>query len=130
MNTNYLQRILFVTCSSAAILCLIFEELHFLKYILFAGSAIYLFFGWSMELIRERKAYLAHEFVGYTYSTVFFAYFFNYIYKVFSQYLIWYGFILALSLVVYMLFKRRTVKTDMLIQSIVLLILAPLPALF
>jgi hypothetical protein len=129
MKTIDYQRILFVICAIVAILSLISERLQFLKYILLAGSAVYLFLGWNMELIIKGKSYLAHGLTGYIYSTVFFATFFKLTFKEFSSYLIWFGFFMAIILVLYMIMRHKTVKTDMFIQSVFLLILAPLPAL-
>jgi len=41
--------------------------------------------------------------------------------------MVWYGDILALALMIYMIVRRKTVRKDMLVQSIVLWMISPVP---
>jgi len=41
--------------------------------------------------------------------------------------IVWFGFILAFSLMIYMSLNRKMVRRDMLVQSIVLWLISPVP---
>jgi hypothetical protein len=103
------------------------ENIGFIKFFLLAGSIYYLFLGWNLPLIWDRKAYLEHEIAGFVYATVFFANFFDSILMPLAKYLLYFCYIISFILMVYMIIKRKDVKKDMMIQAIVLWLVAPIP---
>lgn len=67
------------------------------------------------------------EFVGFIYATVFFGSFMDSARLPMAQILVHFGIFLATALLIYMIVKRKTVLRDMLIQSIILFMIAPIP---
>jgi hypothetical protein len=127
MRKESIQRAIFVICVIVAVLNQLLDEVAFIKYVLFAGSLFYLIFGWNFSLIKDGKFYLENEIVGFIYATVFFANFMDSAQMPMAKYLVYFGDLLAIGLMIYMIIKRKTVKRDMLIQSFVLFLVSPIP---
>lgn len=127
MRKIVIQRVLFIACLITALLNQMLEQLTWIRYFLLAGSLIYLFFGWYFPMIKEEKAYLKNELAGFIYSTVFFANFMDSAQMPLSKYLVYFGDMLAIGLMVYMVLKKKTVKRDMLMQSVLLFLVSPVP---
>jgi|WetSurMetagenome_2_1015567.scaffolds.fasta_scaffold190074_2 hypothetical protein len=127
MNKVLSQRIAFIIIA----ICLFFgpmlEKPGFLRYVVLAGAILYLSFGWFFPLIKDGKNYLTNEIAGFIYSTVFIANFLEQITMPGARYFTYYGYLLSLALMIFMIVKRKEVRRDMLIQSIVLFMLAPVP---
>ena len=104
-----------------------FEDTGFIKIILLIGSIYYLFLGWKLPLIWDRKEYLEHEIAGFVYSTVLFANFFDSLAMPTAKYLLYFSYIISLVFMIFMIIKRKNVKKDMLIQAIILWLFAPIP---
>lgn len=127
MASNIIQRIVFITCVIFAFLNPMFEDTGFIKIILLIGSIYYLFLGWNLPLIWDRKEYLEHEMAGFVYSTVLFANFFDSLAMPLAKYLLYFCYIISLVFMIFMIIKRKNVKKDMLIQAIILWLIAPIP---
>mgnify|MGYP000908899142 FL=1 len=127
MASNIIQRIVFITCVIFAFLNPMFEDTGFIKIILLIGSIYYLFLGWKLPLIWDRKEYLEHEIAGFVYSTVLFANFFDSLAMPTAKYLLYFSYIISLVFMIFMIIKRKNVKKDMLIQAIILWLFAPIP---
>ena len=91
------------------------------------AAVIYLGLGWSFAMIRDDYNYLANELVGFFYATVFFGNFMETWNMPLGRPIVYLGCILSISLMIYMLINRKTVRRDMLIQSIFLWLVSPVP---
>ena len=110
-----------------AVLAPIIETAVFLRYILLAGSLIYLLMGWYFRLISDEQPLWANWLAGFVYATVFFASFMSCAKMPLAPTLVYLGMILSLALLVYVLYNRKTVRKEMLAQTIILLLISPIP---
>ena len=127
MEKTIIQRIVFVICTIASFFCPMLEEVSFIKYFLLAGVIFYLTLSWYFPLIKLGGTWMENEFVGFIYATVFFGSFMDSARMPMAQILVYFGIFLATALLIYMIIKRKTVLNDMLIQSIILFMIAPIP---
>ena len=122
-----LQRVVFAILVVMAVLAPIIETAVFLRYILLAGSLIYLLMGWYFRLISDEQPLWANWLAGFVYATVFFASFMSCAKMPLAPTLVYLGMILSLALLVYVLYNRKTVRKEMLAQAIILLLISPIP---
>jgi hypothetical protein len=101
--------------------------LPWFKYTMLACSIFYLALGWYFPMIRDGGNPIGAELVGYIYATVFTANLLAVWNMPMGDICVYYGSTLALALMIYMIVRRKTVRRDMLIQSIVLFLVAPVP---
>jgi hypothetical protein len=128
MNKSILQRLIFIIFATSALLNpFLTGHLPWFKFIVQAGAVLYLSLGWYFTMIREGGYWLGNELVGYIYATVFTASLLSAWQMPMAELSEYYGIFLALALMIYMLIKRKTVRRDMLIQSIVLFLVSPIP---
>ena len=118
---------MFIIMSACAVLNQLLDTVPWIKYIVLAGSVLYLAMGWYFPMIRDGAKWPCNELVGYIYATVFFANFMDSAQMPLSNYLVYFGDFLAIALMIYMIVKRKTVRRDMLIQSIVLFLVSLIP---
>jgi hypothetical protein len=103
------------------------EEVSFIKYFLLTGVIFYLALSWYFPLVKLGGTWMENEFVGFIYATVFFGSFLDSARMPMAQFLVQFGIFLATALLIYMIVKRKAVLRDMLIQSIILFMIAPIP---
>jgi len=127
MKKEQLQRIVFIISVLAAILCPLLEEVQFIKYILLASALFYLALGWFFKMLIDAGGSLENEIVGFVYASVFFASYLDSAKMPLAQYLIYFSMLLATTLMIFALINKKNVRRDMLIQSIVLFLIAPIP---
>lgn len=127
MNKNLIQKILFALVAVAAFFGPMFDRPGALAYIVLIGSLYYLLFGWLFAIIKEEKAYVANEIVGFIFSTVFISNFLEQLSIPGARYITYYGYALSIALMIYCIVKRKEVNRGMLIQSIILFLIAPVP---
>ncbi|MCU0377873.1 MAG: hypothetical protein MUC78_06390 [Bacteroidales bacterium] len=127
MNKVILQRVAFIIFASCAFLNPILDMFPWFGYTLLAGALFYLGLGWYLPMISDNSHRLANELVGYVYSTVFIANMLEARGMPMGTTLVWYSDILALALMIFMIVRRKSVRRDMLIQSVVLWMVSPVP---
>lgn len=127
MKKEQLQRIVFIISALAAILSPLLEEVEFIKYILLACALFYLALGWLFKMLTDAGGPLENEITGFVYATVFFAGYLDSAQMPLAQYLIYFSMLLATALMIFALIKNKNVRRDMLIQSIILFLIAPIP---
>jgi len=127
MKKDLSQKTAFIIIAICLFMGPIVEKPGFLKYVVLAGAFLYLSFGWFFPLIKDGKNYLTNEIAGFIYSTVFIANFLEQTSMPGARYFTYYGYLLSFALMIFMIVKRKEVRRDMLIQSIVLFMLAPVP---
>jgi phosphate starvation-inducible membrane PsiE len=118
---------MFIISVLSAILCPMLEEVAFIKYILLVSALFYLSLGWFFSLLREDEGWLENEIVGFIYATVFFAGYLDSAHLPYAEYLIYFGILLATALMIFALVKKKYIRRDLLIQSIVLFLISPIP---
>lgn len=127
MNKVIFQRVAFIIFATCAFLNPILDMLPWFRFTMLAAALFYLGLGWYFPMIGDNSHRLANELVGYVYSTTFFA---NMLWSwgmPMGTTMVSYGVILALGLMIYMIIKRKSVRRDMLIQSVVLFMVSPVP---
>jgi len=125
-----LQKLVFIISVLAAFLNPILEEASFLKYVLLISAIFYLVIGWFLPLLREDGGMFENGIVGFVYATVFIAGYLSYAKMPLANYLTYFGILLALSLMLYALIKRSSVRKDLFVQAIILLLISPIPLWF
>jgi hypothetical protein len=127
MNKEIFQRVAFIISALCAFLNPILDMLPWFRYTMLAASLFYIGLGWYFTMIRDGGHPLASELAGYIHSTVFIASFMMVWDMPLGKEMTYYGYLLSFALMIYMIINRKTVRRDMLIQSIALWLLAPLP---
>jgi len=127
---NLLQKVVFIICVLAAFFNPILEEVSFLKYLLLIGAIFYLVVGWFIPLLRDEGGKFENGVVGFIYATVFIAGYLNGANMPLAKYVTYFGILLAISLMFYALIKRSSVRKDLLVQAIILLLISPIPLWF
>ena len=128
MKKANFQRVMFIIFAVCALLNPALDDhLPWFKFIVEAGSIFYLALGWYFTMIRDGGHWLGNELVGYIYATVFTASVLSAWQMPMAEMCIYYGIFLALALMIYMIIKRKTVRRDMLIQSVILFLVSPIP---
>jgi hypothetical protein len=129
MKTSLLQKIAFIIIAISLFMGPLFDKPGVFTYIAIAGSVFYLCLGWLLPMIKDEKQYFSHEIAGFCYSTVMIASVLEQYSMPGARYFTYYGEILALALMIYMIVKRKEVNRYMLIQSVILLCLSAVPVL-
>ena len=128
MNKVIFQRVMFIIFALCTLLNLaLASPLPWLKFIVVAGSIFYLALGWYFPMIRDSGHWVWNELAGYIYATVFTASMLSAWHMPMAEMCVYYGIFLSLALMIYMIIKRKTVRQDMLIQSIVLFLVSLIP---
>jgi len=126
MKKEFFQRVAFIIFAVCAILNPIFDMLPWFKFIMLAGSIFYLALGWYFPMIRDGGNPMGAELVGYIYATVFTANLLSVWNMPMADICVYYGCFISLALMIYMVVRRKTVRRDMLIQSIILFLVSPI----
>lgn len=127
MNKVIFQRVAFITFATCALLNPMLDLFPWFGYTMLAGALFYLGSGWYFPMIGNDSHWLANELAGYIYSTVFIANMLESRGMPMGTTLVWFGDLLALALMIYMIARRKSVRRDMLVQSVVLWMASPVP---
>ncbi len=127
MNKVIFQRVAFIIFAVCAVFNPMLDMMPWFRYTMLAGSLFYIGSAWYFPMISDDSHWLANEIVGYIYSTVFIANMLESWNMPMGTTMVWYGDVLALALMIYMIVRRKTVRKDMLVQSIVLWMISPVP---
>lgn len=127
MNKVIFQRWMFIIFAVCAFLNPILDMLPWFKITMLAGTIFYLGMGWYFPMLIDNGDPLGAELAGFIYATVFFSNFMDSAQMPMASYLLWFGYLMALTQMIYMIVKRKSVRRDMLIQSVVLWLVSPVP---
>jgi hypothetical protein len=127
MKKKTFQRVIFIIAAICAFFTPILDMLPWFKFTMLLAALFYLGLGWSFTMIGDGNDYLANELVGFFYATVFFGNFMETWGMPLGRPIVYLGCILSLSLMIFMIVKRKTVRRDMLVQSIFLWLVSPVP---
>ena len=127
MKKDRFQRIMFIIFVVCAFLNPILDVLPWFRYTMLPAALFYLTLGWYFPLIRDDNNFLANALAGLIYATVFLSNFLETEGAPACAAIIFTGKALTIALLIYMLLKHKTVRKDMVIQSVVLFYIAPVP---
>jgi len=118
---------MFIIFTVCALVNLILDMLPWFRYTMLLGVLFYLALGWYFPLIRDDNNLLANALAGLIYAMVFLGNFLETGGALAGIIIVYIGYAMAIALMIYMLLKRKTVRKDMIIQSVVLFYIAPAP---
>jgi hypothetical protein len=127
MKKDRFQGIMFIIFTVCALVNLILDMLPWFRYTMLLGVLFYLALGWYFPLIRDDNNLLANALAGLIYAMVFLGNFLETGGALAGIIIVYIGYAMAIALMIYMLLKRKTVRKDMIIQSVVLFYIAPAP---
>lgn len=127
MKKDRFQGIMFIIFTACALVNLILDMLPWFRYTMLLGVLFYLALGWYFPLIRDDNNLLANALAGLIYAMVFLGNFLETGGALAGIIIVYIGYAMAIALMIYMLLKRKTVRKDMIIQSVVLFYIAPAP---
>lgn len=127
MKKDVVQRVIFIIAAIFAFFTPILDMLPWFKFSMLLAAVIYLGLGWYFTMVSDDKSCWINELVGFFYATVFFGNFMETWGMPLGRPIVYFGFILALSLMIYMNINRKIVRKDMLVQSIFLWLVSPVP---
>lgn len=127
MKKDIVQRVVFIIAAICAFFTPILDMLPWSKFTLLSVAIIYLALGWYFPMIRDNNSVIANALAGIVYTVVFLGNFMETSGIPIGIVFVYLGYAMAVALMIYMLFKRKTVRKDMVIQSIILFYLAPVP---
>ncbi|MFZ2285866.1 MAG: hypothetical protein WAV93_02670 [Bacteroidales bacterium] len=127
MKKDRFQRIMFIIFAVCAFLSQILSVLPWFKYTMLAASIFYILLGWYFDMIRNGGDPMGSVLAGCIYSIVFIANFMETSGMPTGVIVLYASILLSFGLMIYMIIRHKTVKRDMLIQSILLFMLSPGP---
>lgn len=127
MKKIIVQRVLFIFFAVCAFLNPIADFWPWFRFTMLAGSLLYLFMAWYFPMISDDKNLLENELAGFIYATVFMASFMEVAKMPLGKPLVYFGYLASLGLMIYMIVKRKSVRRDMLIQSVCLWLVSGVP---